>query len=418
MRKITTAPVRHVMWGAPPSREGLVVEAEPPMHAIAWIPDDEEDGIPELPPDRRIAVSQLLASREPQVLGGRSAGRRAFGGWLRGRPAASEPDAAAPLLSAFRRQYPDARTEAEWLRNSYRVAAYLHGNQMRKSGAPYITHPLAVATILAEMGMDATTLVAALLHDTVEDTDYTLAECRADFGPEVALLVDGVTKLDGKRLGREVAESRTFAKMVLAAGADLRVLLIKLVDRLHNLRSLGAQSPPAQARIARQSMELLAPFADRLGLYRLKREMEDLAFRYLDPNRYQDLLSAAVSARPHWVGYFDGVTARTEAALREEGLRATVTPPPPHPYSLFQRATRDGRSLSPGRLCRLLIVVDGGDQDCWIALGVTHQLFSPIPGRLRDFVSTPKYNLYRSLHTSVLGPGGEELNVLIRTRAM
>src|SRR5262249_31825579 len=153
---------------------------------------------------------------------------------------------------------------------------------------------------------------------------------------------------------------------------------------LHNLRTLGAQSPPAQARIARQSMELLAPFADRLGLYRLKREMEDPAVRYLDPHRYQDLLAAAVSARPHRAGSVARGTPRAEAALREEGLRATVPPRPRHLYSLFQRANPDGRGLSPGRLCRLVIVVDGSERDCWIALGVTHQLFPPIPGRLRD----------------------------------
>jgi len=231
------------------------------------------------------------------------------------------------------------------------------------------------------------------------------------------LLVDGVTKLDGKRLGKEAAERQTFAKMVLAAGTDLRVLLIKLVDRLHNLRTLGAKSPGSQARIARQSMDLLVPFADRLGLYRLKREMEDLAFCYLHPAEYEATAAAAVASRAHWEGYLAGVTARTTVALRGEGLRATVTARPRHLYSLFQ-ANPDGRTLSPGRACRLVVVVDGSDQDCWIALGAVHQLFPPLPGRFRDFISTPKYNLYRSLHTRVLGPNGEELDVLIRTRAM
>jgi len=379
--------------------------------------EDGDDGVPELTAERRIAVSQLLAGHRRRIAGGGRGGPRAVGGWLRGRPPASEPDAAAPLLSAFRRQYPRARGDAQWLRAAYRVAAYLHGDQRRKSGAPYITHPLAVAMILAEMGMDAATLVAALLHDTVEDTDYTLAECRTDFGPDVALLVDGVTKLGGERLDREVVERQTFAKMVLAAGTDLRVLLIKLVDRLHNLRTLGAKSSASQARIARQSMDLLVPFADRLGLYRLKREMEDLAFCYLHPAEYQATSVAAGASRVHWEGYLAGVTAKTTAAVRHAGLRATVTARPRHLYSLFQ-ADPDARALSPGRACRLVVIVNGSIQDCWITLGAVHQLFPPIPGRFRDYISTPKYNLYRSLHTRVLGPSGEELDVLIRSPAM
>jgi GTP diphosphokinase / guanosine-3',5'-bis(diphosphate) 3'-diphosphatase len=379
--------------------------------------EDEDDGVPELTAERRIAVSQLLAGDRSRIAADGSVRPWTFGMFLRLHLLAGEPDAAAPLLSAFRRQYPRARSDAQWLRTAYRVASYLHGDQRRKSGAPYITHPLAVATILAEMGMDAATLVAALLHDTVEDTDYTLAECRADFGPDVALLVDGVTKLGGERLDRETVERQTFAKMVLAAGTDLRVLLIKLVDRLHNMRTLGAKSPASRARIARQSMDLLVPFADRLGLYRLKREMEDLAFRHLHPDEYQAMAALAVASRAHWEGYLAEVTARIAAAGRGEGLRVTVTARPRHLYSLFQD-NPDGRELSPGRSCRLVVVVDGGDQDCWITLGAVHQLFPPVPGRFSDFISTPKYNLYRSLHTRVQGPSGEELDMLIRTPAM
>lgn len=381
---------------------------------------EEDENTPELAVDRRIAVSLLLTGREPQMVSGVAPHRTAAWArrWRRRHPRRVEPAAAAPLVDAFRRQHPGARDELEWLQNSYRVAAYLHGGQMRKSGAPYITHPLAVATILAEIGMDATTLVAALLHDTVEDTDYTLGECRADFGSEVALLVDGVTKLDGERLGKEVAERKTFAKMVLAAGADLRVLLIKLVDRLHNLRTLGAQPPHKQARIARQSMDLLVPFCDRLGLYRLKCEMEDLAFRYLHPAQYEAAMSAVLAGEAQRACYFADVTARMAAAVRGQGLRATAIARPRHLYSLYQ-ANPDGvGELTAGRVCRVVVVVEGTERDCWIALGAVHQEFAPIPHRLRDYLAAPKFNLYRSLHTSVIGPDGEQIDVLIRTPAM
>jgi RelA/SpoT family (p)ppGpp synthetase len=398
------------------------VEAESydpvPLSVVPAVEDD--DGTPELALDRRIAVSSLLAGREPQVSSGKPPRRTAPWARLRKRPhpRRADPDAVEPLVEAFRRQHPDAREELEWLQNSYRVAAYLHGDQMRKSGAPYITHPLAVATILAEIGMDATTLVAALLHDTVEDTDYTLGECRADFGSEVALLVDGVTKLDGKRLGKGVAERATFAKMVLAAGADLRVLLIKLVDRLHNLRTLGAQPPHKQARIAQQSMDLLVPFCERLGLYRLKREMEDLAFRYLHPAEYAAAVSAMLASETERERYFAGVTAPLTVALREQGLRATVTARPRHLHSLYQAKPAGVGELTAGQLCRVVIVVEGTERDCWVALGAVHHEFAPISSRLRDYLAAPKFNLYRSLHTSVIGPDGEQVDVLIRTPAM
>ena len=237
-----------------------------PGHAgpatVPAVPDDTG----ELAVERRITVSALLTGRSPQRQGRRRAGDRVID-LVRGR---GECAAVQPLLAVFAQRHPGAHEEAEWLRRSYQVADFLHSSQLRKSGAPYISHPLAVATILAELGMDAPTLVAALLHDTVEDTDYTLGECRVDFGPDIARLVDGVTKLDGARLGSKArAEGETYRKMVLAAGVDLRVLLIKLTDRLHNLRTLGAQAPHKQARIARQSMELLVPFCERLGLYRM-----------------------------------------------------------------------------------------------------------------------------------------------------
>jgi GTP pyrophosphokinase len=337
---------------------------------------------------------------------------------LHGRPAAERVPAVAPLLEVFGRQHPGADAELDWLRSSYRVAEFLHGDQRRRSGAPYISHPLAVATILAELGMDVSTLVAALLHDAVEDTEYTLGECRVDFGAEVARLVDGVTKLDGKRLGKDVAERETFRKMVLAAGADLRVLLIKLVDRLHNLRTLAAQPPHKQVRIARQSMDLLVPFCDRLGLYRLKREMEDLAFQYLNPQGHAETAAAVAIDRKARDAYFVTVGKQVRSALRKYRVHATVTARPRHLYSIYEGTKDRPTALSPGRVCRIVIVVDGDERDCYVALGAVHAAYAPLAGRTRDYIAAPKYNLYQSLHTSVVGPHNERIDVLVRTTSM
>ncbi len=320
--------------------EPAQLRAVPHITAAFVDPEDDEDSLDgrssedaNLAVDRRIAVSAMLTGHKPRTASPTSVPRwrRRRAELLLGRrPAAERVPAVAPLLDAFRRQRPDADDEADLLRRSYQVAEFLHGDQRRRSGAPYISHPLAVATILAELGMDVSTLVAALLHDAVEDTDYTLGECRVDFGADVARLVDGVTKLDGERLGKDVAERETFRKMVLAAGADLRVLLIKLVDRLHNLRTLGAQPPHKQARIARQSMDLLVPFCDRLGLYRLKREMEDLAFRYLNPQAYAEIHAAAAIDQRRRDAYFATVIKHVRETLREYRIRASVRARPRH----------------------------------------------------------------------------------------
>jgi GTP pyrophosphokinase len=393
-------------------------------------PEDDDDFLAggsgseaSLAVDRRIAVSAILTGRppwagraQPAEAGPRLQRKAAL---LLGQlPATERVPAAAPLLQTFRRQHPDADAAVEWLRRSYQVAEYLHGDQQRRSGVPYVSHPLAVATVLAELGMDAATLVAALLHDAVEDTDYTLGECRVDFGEEVAHLVDGVTKLDGGRLGKDAAERETFRKMVLAAGVDLRVLLIKLVDRLHNLRTLAAQPADKQARIARQSMDLLVPFCDRLGLYRLKREMEDLAFRYLNPEGHALTAAAVAIDKRARDEYFAAVTKELRRTLRVYRVRATVKVRPRHLYSIHEDNQDRPVALSPGRVCRVVIVVDGDERDCYVALGAVHAAYPPLAGRTRDYIAAPKYNLYQSLHTSVIGPHRERLDVLVRTTSM
>lgn len=341
-----------------------------------------------------------------------------------------------PLIAAHRRVFPGA--DAALLRRAYAVADRWHSGQLRKSGAPYITHPLAVAILLAEIGMDTTTLVAALLHDTVEDTGLTIGEVKAEFGAEVAVLVDGVTKLDGAKWG-DHAESETFRKMILAASIDLRVLVIKIADRVHNLRTLGHHARrEKRERIARASMELLVPFAQRLGLYDYQREMEDLAFATLAPEAHQRVLALVRQTESERRAELGEVIAGMRAELAAAGVRAQVDARARHLYSIhrsLRASAGEGRAggwisgaggadlagagpvLRPLDAFRVVVVVDGTDADCYVALGVLHGRWNPLDDRFRDYISMPKYNMYRSLHTAVL-VGGEQVGVLIRTPAM
>jgi GTP pyrophosphokinase len=333
------------------------------------------------------------------------------------RAARDDPAQAAlgPLIAAHRAIYP--RAEVHELRRAYAIAERMHRGQPRKSGAPYITHPLAVAIILAAMGMDTVTLVAALLHDTVEDTPYTLGEVRADFGDEVAVLVDGVTKLDGERWGHR-AEAETFRKIVLAAAADLRVLVIKLADRLHNLRTLGFQPPAKRERIAKASLELLVPFAERLGIYALKREMDDLAFAARDPRAHEATRAAVATAIRAADRTFGAVLGALREALSHHRIEAEVSLRLRHLYAIHQRLVPAPCAIRPSEAARILVLVDGDEQECYIALGAVHSVLHPIPGRVKDFIALPKFNLYQSLHTVVIGPEGDFLDVIIRSRAM
>ncbi|MFI0350526.1 RelA/SpoT family protein [Actinomadura sp. 9N407] len=323
--------------------------------------------------------------------------------------------AVAPLVAAHHAAYP-AADEGELLRG-YEVAERLHRGQLRKSGAPYITHPLAVALILAGMGMDTTTLVAALLHDTVEDTPYTLGEVRADFGEQVAVLVDGVTKLDGERWG-ERAEAETLRKIVLAAAADLRVLVIKLADRLHNLRTLGFRPAHKRAGYAKASQELLIPFAERLGIHMLKREMDDLAFAARDPEGHAATARAVTAALRGAGPAFGAALGLLRASLAAHRVPARVSIRPRHLYAVHQEREGQLAGLRPCDAARLLLLVDGDDQDCYIALGAVHAALHPIAGRVKDFIALPKFNMYRSLHTRVISPDGDLLDVIIRSQAM
>ena len=308
-----------------------------------------------------------------------------------------------------------SHTDPAVLRRAYAIAESMHRGQYRKSGDPYITHPLAVAQICAELGMDTITLVAALLHDTVEDTRYTLQALHVDFGPEVAHLVDGVTKFDKAFYGK-AAEAETIRKMIIAAGKDVRVLIIKLADRLHNMRTLDARSPASRTRIARATYEVLVPLCDRLGIQALKRELDDAVLFHLEPDEYARI-DDHVRRRPWWNAYLDRVVTAAKTALRRGKVNATVRPRPRHYYSIW-KDTVDGEHPAPFDLPRIAIVVQGPETDCYAALGAIHGLWRPVAGRFKDFIASPKNNLYRSLHTAVIGPDERTVEVLIRTAAM
>jgi guanosine-3',5'-bis(diphosphate) 3'-pyrophosphohydrolase len=320
-----------------------------------------------------------------------------------------------PLFRAVRTNHPKA--DLELLERAYLTAERLHGTQMRKSGDPYITHPLAVTTILADIGMTEPTLVAALLHDTVEDTPYTLDELRHDFGDEVALLVDGVTKLDKVKHG-DSAQAETIRKMIVAMSRDIRVLVIKLADRLHNMRTLRYLRQEAQERIARETLDIYAPLAHRLGMNTLKWELEDLAFATLHPKMYDEIVRLVAERAPSRDQFLARVIEQVESDLREAKVKAVVTGRPKHYYSIYQKMIVRGREFSDiYDLVGIRILVED-DRDCYQVLGVLHSRWNPVPGRFKDFVAMPKFNMYQSLHTTVIGIEGKPVELQIRTFAM
>ncbi|HEY2795831.1 MAG TPA: HD domain-containing protein [Micromonosporaceae bacterium] len=322
-------------------------------------------------------------------------------------------DPITALLREHRKIHP--RGDVRQVRRGYEIAERMHKGQMRKSGEEYITHPLAVARTLAELGMDTTTLVAALLHDTVEDTSYDLRTLAEDFGGEVALLVDGVTKLDKAYFGAD-AEIETYRKMLVKAGEDVRVLVIKLADRLHNMRTLGARSPASRARIARATEDVLVPLSDRLGIQALKRELEDSVLANLEPEAYAEI-DHHVRNRPMWAHTLSATIEDVCNQLDRARIKASVEPRPRHYYSIWKDTIAKGHPLSHD-LPRIVIIVDGTRNDCYTALGTLHGTWHPVPGRFKDFIASPKNNLYRSLHTTVIGPDNKPVEVLIRTAGM
>ncbi|MEZ0449619.1 RelA/SpoT family protein [Cellulomonas sp. ICMP 17802] len=320
-----------------------------------------------------------------------------------------------PVLQAARTNHPKA--DLAVVEQAYVVAEKAHRGQLRKSGDPYITHPVAVATILAELGMTPSTLAAALLHDTVEDTDYSLDQLRREFGPEIAMLVDGVTKLDKVVYG-DAAQAETVRKMVVAMSRDIRVLVIKLADRLHNARTWKFVAAASAEKKARETLEIYAPLAHRLGMNTIKWELEDLSFATLYPKVYDEIVHLVAERAPAREEYLATVREQVGADLGKAKIKATVTGRPKHYYSIYQKMIVRGRDFADiYDLVGVRVLVDSV-RDCYAALGALHARWNPVPGRFKDYIAMPKFNLYQSLHTTVIGPGGKPVEIQIRTHDM
>ena len=320
-----------------------------------------------------------------------------------------------PVLRTLRQFHPKADTDI--VERAYEVAAYHHRDQRRRSGEAYITHPLAVAGILADLGMTSHTLAAALLHDTVEDTEYSIEILLADFGEEIARLVDGVTKLDRVKYGQTTA-SETVRKMVVAMARDIRVLVIKLADRLHNMRTIRWMSPEQQEKKARETLEIFAPLAHRLGMNTIKWELEDLAFATLYPKMYDEIVRMVGQRAPERDVYLQEVVGIVDADMRGSRIKGSVTGRPKHYYSVYQKMIVRGRDLSDiYDLVGVRILVES-IRDCYAVLGILHARWNPMPGRFKDYIAMPKFTMYQSLHTTVIGPQGKPVEVQIRTNEM
>ncbi len=319
------------------------------------------------------------------------------------------------LLETYRGMYPRGKTAL--IERAFEVAAMAHEGQERKSGEPYITHPIAVAEIIAELGLPDTVIAAALLHDVVEDTGVNIEQMEADFGPEVAMIVDGVTKLDKVQYG-SAAQAETVRKMVVAMAKDIRVLLLKLADRLHNARTWAYVSPESARKKAQETLEIYAPLAHRMGLNAIKWELEDLSFRTLYPKIYREIVDVVTDRAPEREKYLDQVRAEIDRDLKAMKIKGDVSGRPKHYYSVYQKMIVRGRDLNDiYDLVGVRILVDSV-RDCYAVLGAMHARYQPVPGRFKDYIATPKFNLYQSLHTTVIGPTGKPVELQIRTYDM
>lgn len=319
------------------------------------------------------------------------------------------------LVKTVKQHHP--RADLLQLEEAYQVAYQAHDGQKRRSGEPYITHPVAVAQILAELGIGPKTVIAALLHDTVEDTDYTLEQCREQFGAEVAMLVDGVTKLDKVKYG-DSAQAETVRKMIVAMSKDIRVLVIKLADRLHNARTWGFMPVESAQRKARETLEIYTPLAHRLGIQTLKWELEDLSFAVLHPKIYQEIENLVAQRTPERESFVQSVIRDVEQDLKAARIRGEVKGRPKQFYSIYQKMVLRGREFDEIYDLVGIRVIVNSVRDCYGILGSIHARWNPIPGRFKDYIATPKFNLYQSLHTTVMGPKGRPVEIQIRTPEM
>ena len=325
------------------------------------------------------------------------------------------PELIGPVLAEVRLHHPSVNLDD--IERAYQVATNAHQGQLRKSGENYITHPVAVAGILANLGLDKATIIAALLHDTVEDTSYNLTQLRADFGDEVANLVDGVTKLDKLAYG-ENAEAETVRKMVVAMSRDIRVLVVKLADRLHNARTWDFVEAESARRKARETIDIYAPLAHRLGMNAVKWELEDLSFKVLEPKKYEEIVRLVAERNPTREKMTDEVVRALSEDLHRDGIEAEVTGRQKHYFSVYQKMVVRGREFNEiYDLVGVRVLVENV-RDCYAVLGSIHARWSPVPGRFKDYIAMPKFNLYQSLHTTVIGPNGKALEIQIRTHEM
>ncbi|HXG25511.1 MAG TPA: RelA/SpoT family protein [Candidatus Binatia bacterium] len=408
--------------------------ARPARHGTRRVPPDANDGADGSPPKRSRLTSNGRA--EPAHANGAGAAhkhepsatavasppsppastRRAPSGPPATRPPTPE-ELGEQLIAAAKRQNEDA--DVEGIRRAVQFAIEAHGDQPRASGEPFVTHPIASALILAELGLDPIAVQAAVLHDVPEDTEYSLSDVEERFGSEVAQLVDGVTKLGRfSTLSHEQQQAENIRKMFLAMAEDIRVVLIKLGDRLHNMRTLAALPPEKQQRIARQTLEIYAPLAERLGIWQIKWELEDLAFKTLEPERFRELARLLDTRRKGRESFIDRAIAELKPRLEAAGIEADLSGRPKHIYSIWKKMQRKGAEFGEIYDVYAIRILVNDVRDCYAALGIVHALWRPIPGQFDDYIAVPKNNLYQSLHTAVIAMDGKPLEIQIRTHAM
>lgn len=321
------------------------------------------------------------------------------------------------VITAFEAHYPEGDTDL--LRHAYEVATVAHSGQVRKTGDPYISHPTTVALMLAEYGLDQQTIAAAFLHDTVEDTPLTLAEIDHEFGSEIAGLIDGVTKLDRVRFSnREQAQAATIRKMVVAMAQDVRVLIIKLFDRLHNIRTVHALRDEKQKRVAKETLDVYAPLAHRLGVQEIKHEFEDRCFAILYPGPNVEIKAKLAERAPEREAFIKKMVEEVTGILADSGVEADVTGRPKHEYSIYRKMLEENRPFEDIHDLIGIRIIAPTARDCYAALGLVHSHWVPVTGRFKDYIAMPKINLYQSLHTTVIGPDGKAIEIQIRTQEM
>ena len=323
----------------------------------------------------------------------------------------------SPLLSAYKARHP--KGSVSLINAAYEMARTAHASQNRSSGELYINHPIAVARIVADIGLDEVSIVAALLHDAVEDTEITIGDVESNFGSEVSAIVDGVTKLERLQFdSKEAQQAATMRKMLVAMARDLRVLMIKLADRLHNMRTIAAVSHEKQQRVAQETLDIYAPLAHRLGMQEIKQQLEDLAFAALYPKRYAELDHLVATRAPERNVYLAKTIGQVQQWLEEVKIKAELTARGKHLWSIYEKMVQKGREFDDiYDLLAIRIVVES-EKDCYTVLGAIHGHWKPIVGRFKDYIAMPKFNLYQSLHTTVVGPGGKPIEVQIRTQEM